>query len=435
MWGFVCHTVGPVRHIFGRNPLILRDFYAIRTPIVWHILGAYFLQIWGVRVVRIVSNLRFGNAAIVLRLRFFVWSEKLQNDSSQNFQILLRIFPKFWGVFGGNADQKKFTKIPRNFSMQNSQASSKKNSTKIFWRAGKKVIFWDAKTSRQMFMAQSQTPPPLHFHSPPPPLFISHIIWQSGNRLPIVSSLFGPESSQTIAKWCVKWCSQEMVWRWCEGGWGTWVRLCATGHLFRNARLFTILFCSQFLVSLFAILWRVFALLLGVLLTEIQGKIRHFAGWEGGVKGHQNCEQTFCEQTGVSYFQKRKISPKTEVFGQTSLRTSGQKLWSGPPNLEKQAFWHGHAARTSTKKLKNFGLIFRSLPWSSFPWCFEFPWSFQNTKEIPWCFECFRLFLSGFQGVFWCWEGGEKSLVFWVVFLGIYLNTKEKKIRVYLLGR
>ena len=32
--------------------------------------------------------------------------------------------------------------------------------------------------------------------------------------------------------------------------------------------------------------------------------------------------------------------------------------------LEKQAFWHGHAARTSTKKLrseKNFGLIFHSL--------------------------------------------------------------------------
>ena len=28
--------------------LILTDFYAIRTPIAWHILGAYFLQIWGV---------------------------------------------------------------------------------------------------------------------------------------------------------------------------------------------------------------------------------------------------------------------------------------------------------------------------------------------------------------------------------------------------
>ena len=35
------------------------------------------------------------------------------------------------------------------------------------------------------------------------------------------------------------------------------------------------------------------------------------------------------------------------------LMTSGQKLRSGPPNPGKQAFWHGHAARTSTKKLRS----------------------------------------------------------------------------------
>ena len=34
--------------------MILTDFYAIQTPFVWHILGAYFLQIWGVGVVRII---------------------------------------------------------------------------------------------------------------------------------------------------------------------------------------------------------------------------------------------------------------------------------------------------------------------------------------------------------------------------------------------
>ena len=45
---------GSVCHIFCRNPLILTDFYAIQTPFVWHILGAYFLQIWGVGVVRII---------------------------------------------------------------------------------------------------------------------------------------------------------------------------------------------------------------------------------------------------------------------------------------------------------------------------------------------------------------------------------------------
>ena len=49
--------VGSVCHVFCRNPLILTDFYAIRTPLVWHILRAYFLQIWGVGVVRIIFSL------------------------------------------------------------------------------------------------------------------------------------------------------------------------------------------------------------------------------------------------------------------------------------------------------------------------------------------------------------------------------------------
>ena len=40
-------------------------------------------------------------------------------------------------------------------------------------------------------------------------------------------------------------------------------------------------------------------------------------------------------------------------------------------------------------------------------------------------FSCFSLFSRGFMG----FRGAKKSLVFWVVFLGLYLNTKEKKIR------
>ena len=42
----------------------------------------------------------------------------------------------------------------------------------------------------------------------------------------------------------------------------------------------------------------VFAILFEVLPVEIQEEIHRFAGWEG-FKGHENCEQKLCEQTGV----------------------------------------------------------------------------------------------------------------------------------------
>ena len=78
-------------------------------------------------------------------------SEKLQNESSPNFWKFFfldfapnfapnfpRIFPGFFVLrFVGNGDQKNFTKNPRHFSMQNSQANTKKIFTKFIWRAGK----------------------------------------------------------------------------------------------------------------------------------------------------------------------------------------------------------------------------------------------------------------------------------------------------------
>ena len=54
--------------------------------------------------------------------------------------------------FVGDRDQKKFTKNPRHFSMQNSQANSKKKSTKCFWRAVKVKI---VKVAFQMVMVQN----------------------------------------------------------------------------------------------------------------------------------------------------------------------------------------------------------------------------------------------------------------------------------------
>ena len=72
----------------------------------------------------------------------------LQNESSpnfSNFRPTRNSAPNFPRIFGGvfvlrfvgNGGQKKFTKNPRHFSMQNSQANSKQNSTKVFCRAGK----------------------------------------------------------------------------------------------------------------------------------------------------------------------------------------------------------------------------------------------------------------------------------------------------------
>ena len=49
--------------------------------------------------------------------------------------------------FVGDGDQKKCTKNPRHFSMQNSQANSKKKSAKCFWRAVKVTNFFHEKCS------------------------------------------------------------------------------------------------------------------------------------------------------------------------------------------------------------------------------------------------------------------------------------------------
>ena len=44
-------------------------------------------------------------------------------------------------------------------------------------------------------------------------------------------------------------------------------------------------------------------------------------------------------------------------------------------------------------------------------------------------FRVFSIVFLCFSRVFTGSERGKKSLVFWVVFLGLYLNTKEWKIR------
>ena len=78
----------------------------------------------------------------------------------------------------------------------------------------------------------------------------------------------------------------------------------------------------------------------------------------------------------VSHLQPRlsgtKNQPKEEVLARISLRTSGQKLRSGPPNPGKTSIL-GRTSRADVHEKnfgqKNFGLIFRSLELSSIKLC------------------------------------------------------------------
>ena len=71
-----------------------------------------------------------------------------------------------------------------------------------------------------------------------------------------------------------------------------------------------------------------FAILLEVLLIEIQEEIHHFAGWEGGVKGRENREQKCCEQTGISYnYRYRILLPEEFIsIAQSDLWECWQKI-------------------------------------------------------------------------------------------------------------
>ena len=93
-----------------------------------------------------------GQSCFSLRnsLRLKVRSEKLQNESSPNFEFPSRILPRislcifpecFWcfrASFGGKRRPEKIhPQNSRRFSMQISQVRSKKKSTKAFSRVGK----------------------------------------------------------------------------------------------------------------------------------------------------------------------------------------------------------------------------------------------------------------------------------------------------------
>ena len=82
--------------------------------------------------------------------------------------------------------------------------------------------------------------------------------------------------------------------------------------------------------------------------------IRDVPGILPGCPGPLAVFKKFVQKNFVCIFRSHtseaKNQPKEEVFGRTSLRTSGQKLRSGPPNLGKKT---SILARTYTQKLRS----------------------------------------------------------------------------------
>ena len=111
----------------------------------------------------------------------FFRSEKLQNESFPNFsnsrpefcpEFCSEISPNFSSTFRasfcGRRRPENFTKNPCHFSMQNSQANTKKMFTKFFWRAGR-VIFLCSNVA-------ARDPQRLHSHRKGPSCFPAQIL-------------------------------------------------------------------------------------------------------------------------------------------------------------------------------------------------------------------------------------------------------------------
>ena len=97
-----------------------------------------------------------------------------------------------------------------------------------------------------------------------------------------------------------------------------------------------------------------------------------------------------------------KIQPKEEVFSRISLRTSGQKLRSGPPNPGKASILERTSRADVHEKnfgLKNFGLIFQTPPSYGFGtlrfWIFRAP-GLPSARQVL-CGDAPRLFFYHFS--------------------------------------
>ena len=115
---------------------------------------------------------RFAGTIVQLRCPLLLSQKSCRTKVSRIFRIFVPNFapnfaPNFPRIFRGlfvlrlvgDGDQKKFTKNPRHFSMQNPQANTEKLFTKCFWRGGKVTYYSLARYVP--WAALAVTPPPL----------------------------------------------------------------------------------------------------------------------------------------------------------------------------------------------------------------------------------------------------------------------------------
>ena len=83
-----------MHHILCGSPFISRDFYAIRPLSLWHILGSYFLLIWGVGVVRIIFTLCHSRSVCKRHAARAVW-----NSDRFGVEVVLEVMLWWLGRF------------------------------------------------------------------------------------------------------------------------------------------------------------------------------------------------------------------------------------------------------------------------------------------------------------------------------------------------
>ena len=125
---FVCHILGSVCHIFCRNPLILRDFYAIRTPLYGIFWGHIFCKYGGRGGSELFSSVICIAEPCPSFPCFFFWIS-LFFSPCEDFLVFSSVFPFFSRDFRGSVGIKNlfFLLVFPAFFLKNKERKDREN--------------------------------------------------------------------------------------------------------------------------------------------------------------------------------------------------------------------------------------------------------------------------------------------------------------------